>query len=89
MKERILTNWTWTRVAFLLLGTFVIIQALAGQQWFVVLWGAYFASMGLFGFGCASGACAVSGTFTPTDTKTASPIKFEEVKSAKDGQNIL
>ena len=57
MKERILTNWTFTRALYLLMGSALIIQSAISQQWFGVLFGSYFASMGLFAFGCAAGNC--------------------------------
>jgi len=83
MKERILTNWNWMRVMYLLLGAFMTIQALASQQWFVALAGAYFASMGLFGFGCASGGCAVDNRSSSGAGEAVSEVKFEEVKPPK------
>lgn len=57
MKERILKNWTLTRTLFLILGVVIIIQSILNQQWFGILFGSYFASMGLFSYGCASGNC--------------------------------
>ncbi len=57
MKERILTNWTYTRALYLLIGIAVIFQSAMSQQWFGVAFAGYFASMGLFAFGCASGNC--------------------------------
>ena len=57
MKERILTNWTFARVLYLLMGLFVIVQSAMSQQWLGILFGGYFAAMGLFAFGCASGNC--------------------------------
>ncbi len=57
MKERILKNWTLNRTLFLILGSVVIIQSILNQQWPGILFGSYFASMGLFSFGCASGNC--------------------------------
>lgn len=39
------------------MGLFVIGQSAISRQWFGVLFGGYFASMGLFAFGCASGNC--------------------------------
>lgn len=57
MKERILKNWTLSRALFLILGSVVIIQSILNQQWPGILFGSYFASMGLFSFGCASGNC--------------------------------
>lgn len=60
MKDRLLKNWTLTRALFVVLGTVVIVQAILERQWFGIVFGSYFASMGLFSFGCASGNCAGS-----------------------------
>ena len=57
MIARITSGWTITRALYLVLGTFVIVQSTLNQQWLGVLFGTYFASMGLFGFGCAVGNC--------------------------------
>lgn len=58
IKQRLTTNWTLTRGIYLALGLYVIISSLMGdQQWLSLLLGVYVASMGLFSFGCASGAC--------------------------------
>lgn len=57
MKDRILTNWTFKRVLYLAMGITFIIQSVLSQQWFGVAFGGYFASMGLFAFGCAAGNC--------------------------------
>lgn len=57
MKYRILTGWNWRRILFLGMGTLIIIQSVLYHEWLSVLIGLYFASMGLFSFGCASGAC--------------------------------
>ncbi len=81
MKERLLTNWTYIRALYLILGLVVIIQSILSSQWFGVAFGGYFASMGLFGFGCASGNC-FSGNIR-TDAKQKSNIQdvdFEEIK---------
>jgi len=83
MKERILTGWTFQRAIFLIMGTMVIIQSIMEKQWVGMVFGAYFASMGLFSFGCASGAC-----FNPYQQKTEEPtnkndlnlVEFEEIK---------
>lgn len=57
IKDRLLTGWTFTRVAYLIIGVMVIIQAAVNDQWLGILLGAYVTSMGLFAFGCASGSC--------------------------------
>jgi len=83
MKQRILTGWTVTRVLYLGLGTAVIINAVMIQQWFGVLFGGYFASMGLFAFGCAAGNCFGGNCkVEPAEKKSAAiqEVDFEEVK---------
>ena len=58
MRDRILKNWTLSRGFYVLIGTLVIIQSYMDKQWFGVAFGGYFAAMGLFSFGCASGNSA-------------------------------
>lgn len=84
MKNRILTNWTFMRALYLLMGIAVIIQSLMSQQWFGILIGAYFASMGLFAFGCAAGNCYSGNCATRSQQKsntTIQEVEFEEVKT--------
>ncbi|MCB9250880.1 MAG: hypothetical protein H6605_00295 [Flavobacteriales bacterium] len=57
MKERLFKNWTWVRVFYLVIGLLLIAQSIYEQMWFGIFFGGYFASMGLFAFGCAGGAC--------------------------------
>ena len=57
MKDRILKDWTVVRVLYIIIGTFLIMQSVKEQQGFGIFIGAYFAAMGLFRFGCASGNC--------------------------------
>lgn len=57
MKDRLLKGWNLRRVLYLVLGVIVIVQAVHTAQYLLILFGAYFASMGIFNFGCASGAC--------------------------------
>jgi hypothetical protein len=57
MKERIFSKWTLPRFLYLIGGAAVIIQSIMNQQWFGLAFGGYFAAMGLFAFGCASGNC--------------------------------
>jgi len=81
MKERILTNWTFTRALYLIMGIAVIIQSVMNHQWIVVAFGGYFASMGLFAFGCAAGNCYGGSCATEQKTNTSiQDVKFEEVK---------
>lgn len=82
MKERILTNWTFTRVFYLIIGIIVIIQSVMSQQWFGVAFGGYFSSMGLFAFGCASGNCfGGSCAVDPKQKSTNQDVDFEEIKT--------
>lgn len=87
MKERILTGWTLTRVLYTAGGLFLMINSLADRQWFGILFGAYFASMGIFAFGCAGGNC-YTGRTEPQDRsisgKSLQDIQFEEVKTKQD-----
>ena len=57
MINRLTTGWTIQRGLFVLIGSILIIQSVLDNQWLGVAFGAYFASMGLFAFGCASGNC--------------------------------
>ena len=78
MKERILTGWTITRALYVLMGVFVIVQSFMQHEWIGIIFGGYFASMGVFSFGCAAGNC----TINPNE-KNTTPIQdvaFEEVK---------
>lgn len=82
MKERILTNWTFARVLYLIMGIAVIIQSVISQQWFGVAFGGYFASMGLFAFGCAAGNCFGGHcTVEPRKKSTIHDVDFQEMKT--------
>ena len=82
MKERILTNWTFTRALYIIMGITVIIQSVISHQWFGVAFGVYFASMGFFAFGCAAGNCYGGSCATEEKTTTSiQDVDFEEVKS--------
>lgn len=82
MKDRILTGWTFTRVLYVLMGSFIIAQSIVEKRWLVIAVGGYFAAMGLFAFGCASGNC-VGGNCTPDPQQKSKAItqEFEEVKT--------
>ncbi|MGV8878118.1 MAG: hypothetical protein ACOH2A_03710 [Sphingobacteriaceae bacterium] len=64
MKNRILTGWTFRRVLYVAIGLFVVIQSVMQQQWLGIFLGSYFASMGIFAFGCAAGNCAAGNCNT-------------------------
>jgi hypothetical protein len=82
MKERILNNWTFMRALYLLMGIAVIVQSVMSQQWFGVAFGGYFASMGLFAFGCATGNCYGGNcAVEPKQKSTIQDIDFQEIKT--------
>lgn len=60
MKTRLLSGWNFQRVLFLCAGSAIVAEAIADGQWPGFIAGIYFAAMGLFGFGCAAGNCAVN-----------------------------
>ena len=68
MKERLLYNWTWTRVAYTVVGLLVLAQAISEAQWWGVGLGTYVSLMGVFGFGCAGGNCAGGNCSVKPDT---------------------
>jgi hypothetical protein len=81
MKKRILANWTFVRILYLLMGLFVIVQSAISRQWLGILFGGYFASMGLFAFGCAAGNCFGGSCAVDPKRKTTIQGKaFDEVK---------
>ena len=84
MKERILNNWTFMRALYLLIGIAIVVQSIMSQEWFGVAFGGYFASMGLFAFGCAAGNCYGGNCSIEQGQKSTSAIQdveFEEVKT--------
>lgn len=79
MKNRLLNNWTFPRVLYVLMGSFVVVQSVLQSQWFGVLFGLYFAAMGLFAFGCAAGNCGVN--LNSKAMQNHKDVEFEEVSS--------
>ncbi len=82
MLNRILSGWTITRVLYVAMGTFVIVESIMDKQWLGMALGGYFAAMGLFAFGCAAGNC-----YSPTNQTSkldasagTADIEFEEIK---------
>lgn len=83
MKERILSRWTFMRVLYLIIGSGIIVQSILEKQWMGIVFGGYFASMGLFAFGCAAGNCFGGSCAPGPRQKSASnsmDVEFEEVK---------
>lgn len=81
MKERILKGWTFIRVIYLLMGGFIIANAVADTQWLGIVMGGYIASMGLFGFGCAGGACYGGACEYPAQKKSVLESENADVKA--------
>lgn len=83
LKQRIFTGWTFRRGLFLIIGILMIVQAVMGKQWLGIALGAYFASMGLFAFGCAGDNCFGGSCDTlpaRESTKTITDVEYEEIK---------
>jgi len=80
MLQRVTTGWKFIRVLYLVMGIIVIGQALSQHQWLGVLFGGYFASMGLFSFGCAAGNCYVIQSNNNSSKNNSEEISYEEVK---------
>lgn len=80
MKDRIFKNWTFRRALYLLMGVVVIIQSVTTQQWLGIAFGAYFASMGLFAFGCAGGNCYNQGYTSKSQSTATNEVVYEEIK---------
>lgn len=84
MRERIFTNWTFTRALYLILGAVVVVESITSHQWFGIGIGGYFAAMGLFAFGCAAGNCFGGNCAVDPKQKVPTSVQeaeFEEVKS--------
>ena len=82
MKEIIFNNWTFIRVFYLALGLYIAISSTMYNEWMGTMLGTYFASMGLFAFGCAGGQCYGGNCYTnnPIPDKDLETVEYEEVK---------
>ncbi|MEY3194970.1 MAG: hypothetical protein RIQ78_1067 [Bacteroidota bacterium] len=78
MKERILTGWTFQRAVYVLMGSFLIYQSALTQEWVGIVFGGYFAAMGVFAFGCAAGNCY--GGKCAVDPGKNAAMTLQEVK---------
>lgn len=83
MLERITTQWTVTRAMYFLMGVAIIIQSAIIGEWPGILMGSYFAAMGLFRFGCASGACFTPMNQPADSDSTQNRIPDAEYKEVK------
>lgn len=85
MKNRILKDWTFKRVVYLTVGITTIVMAFQYREWLFGLVGVYFATMGIFAFGCASGNCYTGyyddrGSNARRRTAETTDAQYEEVK---------
>lgn len=83
MKERILNGWNLQRAIYVVLGGYMIVQSILEKQWIGALLGGYFASMGLFAFGCAAENCVGNGSDYARTKKLQKELphtEFEEIK---------
>ncbi len=55
MSDRFLKGWTFQRFLYLVIGGFVMAQAVVERHWMIMVIGGYFAAMAIFNFGCAAG----------------------------------
>ncbi len=87
MKDRILKGWTVIRVLYTVAGIAVVAQSYTIHSWIGMLFGVYFTSMGVFGFGCAAGNCFGGSCETPESKGRGGyeKISFEEVKEKPHG----
>lgn len=59
MKERVVKGWNLRRALYLAGGIAALVMGIMDHDWMIGVFGAYFAVMGIFSFGCASGSCNI------------------------------
>lgn len=84
MKNRILRGWNFKRIVYVIVGVATIVMAFQYKEWLFSLVGIYFAAMGIFAFGCASGNCntgyyAGKGSRSAEQSGRTRDITYEEV----------
>lgn len=77
LLKRVITGWTLTRLVYTAVGLYIVVQAIADREWAFLPLGLYFASMGVFAFGCAGGYCGVPTKSVPEAEN--GEVKFEEL----------
>lgn len=83
MKERVLNNWSFIRVLYLVMGTLIVVQTAMSREWLGVLIGSYFVVMGLFSIGCASGTCYGGNCTIESNKNSNSSIQDAELEEVK------
>jgi hypothetical protein len=82
-KNRLTTGWNFIRIAFTVLGLFMLIQSIFDKEYLSSILGGYLAIMGLFGIGCASGSCCATGTCSSskkTEITNEKDVFYQEIK---------
>lgn len=74
-----LYGWNIQRILFLVAGGFVLIQSIIAGEWLGAVMGGYFASMGLFALGCASGNCLNRNAPIPPHKNINMDVEYEEI----------
>jgi hypothetical protein len=73
-------NWSIRRWFYVGAGLLLMALSWAEKQTYGMIFGAYFAFMGIFNFGCASGNCVPSSRPPRAQEQNTKDITFEEVK---------
>lgn len=58
MINRIISNWTWIRAIYSIIGIVILVKSALEGQWMGIFLGGWLAVMGIFSLGCAAGNCA-------------------------------
>jgi hypothetical protein len=78
MKQTLLSNWNFMRVIRLVLGIFIMVQAVVVKDWTMGLLGIFFTALPVLNIGC----CGAGGCATPPKKNAATNTKditYEEV----------
>ena len=80
MKALLTTNWNFSRIFRVALGTIAIISAIVRHDTFMGWAGGMILLMGLTNTGCFAGSCATPAVSKKEIQKESETITFEEVK---------
>ncbi|MFM1794492.1 MAG: hypothetical protein RL642_877 [Bacteroidota bacterium] len=80
MKTLLTTNWNFSRIFRVALGTFAIISAIIRHDTFMGWAGGMILIMGLTNTGCFAGSCVTPSVSKNNAKKEPETISFEEVK---------
>lgn len=61
LKERLLKNWNFMRILYLVTGVSALIAAFLVDAWIIGVVGLFFIYMSVFSLGCTSGQCSNPG----------------------------